>query len=200
MSQKRKELDEPHYCAYCGKELVRKYINGRLEEFASFKKRKYCDKVCSDNGFSMKYSTDEFEREYRAAHHTSRNLAKRFLDKSHCELCGSTKNLDVHHKDENYSNNNLSNLQILCRSCHIKIHRSNYCIICGDKHKGYGYCDKHYQRYIKFNCPFFSKFYTPQECKQCDRTDEKVQECLNKYLKENKTDDKRGNDAVFGNS
>ena len=50
-----------------------------------------------------------------------------------CEICGKTGKLDVHHIDGNgrnlvdhgfFANNNISNLRTLCRSCHIKIHRS----------------------------------------------------------------------------
>ena len=39
-----------------------------------------------------------------------------------CSTCGSKKNLTVHHKDENPLNNDLSNLRILCKDCHNKIH------------------------------------------------------------------------------
>lgn len=62
---------------------------------------------------------------------------------------------DVHHKDENPLNNSLDNLQRLCRSCHIKVHRAKTCTIqnCNQKHKGYGYCDKHYQRLKKYGNP-----------------------------------------------
>ena len=42
--------------------------------------------------------------------------------KDKCEWCGSTKNLIVHHADENRYNNNLDNLVTLCRACHQKIH------------------------------------------------------------------------------
>lgn len=41
--------------------------------------------------------------------------------KSKCERCGSTKNLMVHHKDGNRKNNDPSNLETLCWSCHEKI-------------------------------------------------------------------------------
>ncbi len=41
--------------------------------------------------------------------------------KSKCERCGSTRNLMVHHKDENRKNNKPSNLQTLCWSCHEKM-------------------------------------------------------------------------------
>lgn len=40
--------------------------------------------------------------------------------KSKCELCGSTRNLMVHHKDGNRKNNKPNNLQTLCWSCHEK--------------------------------------------------------------------------------
>lgn len=41
--------------------------------------------------------------------------------KKRCSKCGGTKNLMVHHKDNNRSNNKPSNLQTLCWSCHEKI-------------------------------------------------------------------------------
>ena len=40
--------------------------------------------------------------------------------KGACEQCGSKKNLMVHHKDGNRKNNEPSNLQTLCWSCHEK--------------------------------------------------------------------------------
>lgn len=39
-----------------------------------------------------------------------------------CSSCGSRKNLMVHHKDGNRKNNEPSNLQTLCWSCHEKRH------------------------------------------------------------------------------
>lgn len=39
-----------------------------------------------------------------------------------CSRCGSCKFLLVHHKDENRENNELSNLEVLCKSCHQKHH------------------------------------------------------------------------------
>jgi 5-methylcytosine-specific restriction endonuclease McrA len=41
-----------------------------------------------------------------------------------CQMCGSEKQIHVHHRDFNHSNNPLdgSNWQILCRSCHSKVH------------------------------------------------------------------------------
>ena len=39
-----------------------------------------------------------------------------------CSLCGSTHFLVVHHKDGNRENGKVSNLLLVCRSCHAKIH------------------------------------------------------------------------------
>ena len=39
-----------------------------------------------------------------------------------CAVCGEKEGLHIHHKDENSSNNQMSNLVILCRVCHKKTH------------------------------------------------------------------------------
>lgn len=44
-----------------------------------------------------------------------------------CSLCGKTgtgRQIDVHHRDGNRKNNDLSNLVVMCRGCHIRTHRS----------------------------------------------------------------------------
>jgi len=46
-----------------------------------------------------------------------------FANKEHkCERCTDTNNLLVHHKDHNRENNELDNLEILCKRCHQKHH------------------------------------------------------------------------------
>ena len=40
-----------------------------------------------------------------------------------CEHCGTNEQLEVHHKDTNREHNQLSNLKLLCKSCHSKEHR-----------------------------------------------------------------------------
>jgi len=40
-----------------------------------------------------------------------------------CQLCGSTQNLNVHHKNyDNIGNETLDDLTLLCKSCHEKFH------------------------------------------------------------------------------
>jgi len=69
------------------------------------------------------------QKEYDRNRHPHRYL----IAKDKCEMCGIQNNcvdtvknkqfkLAVHHKDGNHSNNDLSNLQCLCNSCHAKIH------------------------------------------------------------------------------
>ena len=53
--------------------------------------------------------------------------------KSSCEICGATKDLEVHHKDKNHSNNNPNNLMTVCSSCHQKVHNQLLTSLYGDK-------------------------------------------------------------------
>ncbi len=43
-----------------------------------------------------------------------------------CETCGSTRSLAVHHKDFDHYNNDPENLQVLCVSCHMSLHKQMY--------------------------------------------------------------------------
>lgn len=53
--------------------------------------------------------------------------------KSSCEICGATKDLEVHHKDKNHSNNNPNNLMTVCSSCHQRVHNQSLTSLYGDK-------------------------------------------------------------------
>ena len=39
-----------------------------------------------------------------------------------CENCQTTKNIQIHHKDKDYKNQDINNLQPLCGKCHAKHH------------------------------------------------------------------------------
>jgi hypothetical protein len=145
------------HCANCGKLLRRKRINGRLEDLAVFKRRKYCDLTCSGQG-------------RRKEHPGKSALLKRatVYRKSECEACGTTQNLGTHHIDGNQANNAPSNLMTLCGSCHTKWHwehgktmpnAGTSCKICGAQSVRLwrGMCQKHYRRYKKYGDPYLSK-------------------------------------------
>jgi hypothetical protein len=42
-----------------------------------------------------------------------------------CNMCLATTKLLVHHIDGDYKNNNLSNIAIICRGCHNRVHVRN---------------------------------------------------------------------------
>lgn len=118
----RKDIKEiEKYCEYCGKQLERKRFNDRLEDFTVFKNRKYCNRECMKRAY---LKIGENEQSYSNAHTTARKINELILHKEVCELCGSDKNLDIHHIDGNWKNNNFNNLMCLCRSCHTKYERN----------------------------------------------------------------------------
>jgi len=51
-----------------------------------------------------------------------RNYRMNALTTNKCMFCKSKKNIIVHHEDLNRNNNKKTNLIVLCRSCHKKLH------------------------------------------------------------------------------
>lgn len=100
---------ESKICLKCGKEFNRRRFGKRLEDFTRWNDRKYCSKSCN---YIRKPISD------RSSFH---RLARNYVSQC-CNICGSTENLDVHHKDRFYKNNETSNLETLCHSCHMKLH------------------------------------------------------------------------------
>ena len=39
-----------------------------------------------------------------------------------CENCGVQEDIEVHHRDKNHCNNDISNLVVLCTDCHNTVH------------------------------------------------------------------------------
>lgn len=141
------------FCAACGTKLERKRLkNGQLESLLHFSRRPYCDRACMAAGFRAKPKTGS--PSWMTAHLRARQLKP----SGPCESCGSSRNVDVHHRDGDWQNNALENLQRLCRSCHNKQHRKRAsCMVCGEPAKGLGYCEKHYQRFKKWGDPLMVK-------------------------------------------
>lgn len=149
----RTKEDPEKYCAYCGERMHRiRFDSGRLEDLSAFSRRKYCCRECMRKAF---VKTGKNEQSSGGAHKSARLI--KYLIEGHersCEKCGSTRNVEVHHKDGNYQNNTPDNLILLCRSCHMKEHNpKSTCIICGKPAKGHGYCDKHLIRLKKYGDP-----------------------------------------------
>jgi hypothetical protein len=51
---------------------------------------------------------------------------RNLIVKELCDICGSKDNLGIHHKDLDHYNDNPDNLQVLCVSCHLSLHKKLY--------------------------------------------------------------------------
>ena len=141
------------YCQHCGKKMKRKRYNGRLEDMAVFLRRKYCNLQCA-GAVKRKDTLHGIRKRYA------------YLRGNKCQECGVTENLDLHHRDGNPVNNDISNLMTLCDSCHTKWHwkngkkpykRQSVCIVCGNPARKLDMCQKHYQRFKKYGSPYLTK-------------------------------------------
>jgi hypothetical protein len=89
------------------------------------------------------------------------------VQKDHCEECGSTSLLGLHHKDEDRTNNSPKNLQTLCPSCHTAWHWANgkeawrrrepTCTVCERPSRHLGLCPTHRSRLRRHGSPYLRK-------------------------------------------
>lgn len=125
------------------------------QEFVVFRHRqntaKYCSKECLSKREISKETREKMSKKKLGS--TPWNKGKRFTqmnnnkhaykgdtatkwaghkraqkvigDKKNCERCGTTKQLVIHHKNENPLDNRKKNLERLCRACHINHHRKS---------------------------------------------------------------------------
>ena len=72
----------------------------------------------------VKYEEEYAKGENVKSHILKLKLIKDGIKEEKCELCGLTEwqgvkiPLELHHKDGDHFNNEISNLQILCPNCH----------------------------------------------------------------------------------
>jgi hypothetical protein len=143
-------------CAQCGADLHRKTYNGRLEDRPIFLRRKYCDLTCAGRAHRKPDQTGQEARSRKRSRH---------LLKPVCEACGTAQLLQTHHLDGDPRNNEPSNVQTLCASCHARWHwqhgktprRPKPCVVCGQPSRRAGMCQKHYQRFHKYGDPLLTK-------------------------------------------
>jgi ssDNA-binding Zn-finger/Zn-ribbon topoisomerase 1 len=109
--------DSPRPCEACGVLIYRTRMpGGKLMSRSVFLKRRFCGKKCAGKEFSKLYRQDDAE------HSASHRKARLLKPAGPCERCGKPGR-DVHHKDRNWRNNEPSNLERLCRSCHTAHHK-----------------------------------------------------------------------------
>src|SRR3990167_1138521 len=96
-------------CPVCGERFNRNRFNGVLEDSTRYKTRRTCSQSCGNSRSNPKD---------RTTHH----LRAQKFKKHSCEMCGTRKGLDAHHKDGDITNNTRENIKTLCHSCHMKWH------------------------------------------------------------------------------
>jgi 5-methylcytosine-specific restriction endonuclease McrA len=94
--------------------------------------RDYYNKMKDNPEFKAKVKATQptRDKDFHNNHEFGGNWFKVYIrDSGKCQTCGSTKYLLVHHKDgrgkgcvREEKNNDMSNLILLCSSCHAKIH------------------------------------------------------------------------------
>ena len=93
-------------CMICGCRFGRKRFNGRLEDLTAFMARAFCSLTCANSRSKGGLSRKAFHARARK------------LRKPACEACGDKRKLHAHHVDEDWTNNDPSNVQTLCTYCH----------------------------------------------------------------------------------
>lgn len=106
-------------CAYCKASILRTRVQKQRSRSGLF----FCSRTCGNR--------------YKAANHGRWNIenpknhrgrSKKILEKANnaCQKCGyddDPRMLDIHHHDEDHSNNSWDNLRCACVWCHVKHHR-----------------------------------------------------------------------------
>jgi len=97
----------PRQCEHCGNTLERRcHESGRLEGFRDFMRRRFCSLSCANS--RSKGGQSRKAHHYHARKHRA----------GQCEACGTEKELQVHHVNEDWTDNRPENLQTLCIFCH----------------------------------------------------------------------------------
>lgn len=108
-----RKVDPFRKCEWCATTPTRKrFSTGRLEDRGRFLSRKFCDTECQRAAQIDPETTNR-----QTMYSRSRKYAK-----AACERCGETERLHVHHRDQDITNNDPTNLETLCVACHNRHH------------------------------------------------------------------------------
>lgn len=102
-------------CHICGKDIIKTPSNIKKSKSGKV----FCSRSCSVKFTNTEYRTGKNNPNYKNGGSKYRNIKFRSCEKI-CEDCKTIdiRVLEVHHKDRNRKNNELSNLSILCANCH----------------------------------------------------------------------------------
>ena len=107
-------------CATCGKQVYKRKSDIEKSKTGNV----YCSRSCATSNNNTILRTGENHPNWQDKHVGYRLKAFELLP-NECEVCGYNKIpgiLQVHHKDRDRTNGHISNLQILCPTCHCEEH------------------------------------------------------------------------------
>ncbi len=106
-------------CSNCDKDIYK--IPAEIKKSKSG--NAFCGRSCAISFNNHKYKIGENHPNYKNGRQAYRKLAFS-LKEAKCEICGYSNKaiLQVHHKDEDRSNNSIDNLEILCPTHHSERH------------------------------------------------------------------------------
>ncbi|KAA0206349.1 HNH endonuclease [Candidatus Uhrbacteria bacterium] len=119
--QYRGQHNGKHYkCTVCKTEVYRTPAAMRKSAMKKF----FCGRSCLATWKNKHAPKGEWHFNWKDGHGSYRGLMKRRGLAAVCHDCGlkDERVLVVHHLDENRRNNDISNLQWLCRNCHYLAH------------------------------------------------------------------------------
>jgi len=104
-----KATNQTKTCETCGNTFQRRrWANGQLD--AHWKYQRFCGRRCAGLAQGM---TDP---------KSGRKAAQKLVQLVFCEKCGGTTRLQRHHLDGEMTNNALTNIKVLCQTCHTAAH------------------------------------------------------------------------------
>lgn len=148
------------HCEQCGVKMERKrWPGGRIQVRSSFIASRFCSVKC--NGLNKRKDFSE------GSVVSGNKMARRRVPEGPCMECGASGATEIHHKNKNPRDNRAVNLVRLCVPCHKAIHNlgPRYCMACGKKSTGRGYCQKHYRRFMLYGDP--GKVLKPRQGAKC---------------------------------
>lgn len=108
-------------------EILQLYVNGPLSQAQLAVHYGVCQQAITKALQRMEIPTKSRgragEMNGRFKDGTQSTLYRQTVEKSHCLRCDTMENLCVHHKDEDHTNNDPANLEVLCMSCHSRMHK-----------------------------------------------------------------------------
>lgn len=130
--KQQKKSNKHKYCSLCNRfKPVKEFSKCFTNQY-----QRYCKKCRSEYSKQRREDINKRGREYYKKYHTPSHEAvarvlfrrtkiyKTVRENSCCTTCGTIKDLCIHHIDEDYKNNDIGNLQVMCRSCHSKHHKT----------------------------------------------------------------------------